>query len=156
MEISESEFFFLLFDYHYHYTYTLSFDFMCILKYSQDNNMGLINQALSSLYKHNILRLTQTYLTLSLQDIANSVHLGSPKEAEMHVLRMVFFSHLCLQGIFCMVFLFVFFSLFVPQIQDGEIFATINQKDGMVSFNEDPEQYKTCEMIDKLGSSIPR
>lgn len=98
-------------------------------KFQRDNNMGLINQALSSLYKHNILRLTQTYLTLSLQDIANSVHLGSSKEAEMHVLRM---------------------------IQDGEIFATINQKDGMVSFNEDPEQYKTCEMIDKLGSSIPR
>ncbi|XP_020080274.1 COP9 signalosome complex subunit 3-like isoform X1 [Ananas comosus] len=75
-------------------------------KFQSDNNLGLVKQVLSSLYKRNIQRLTQTYLTLSLQDIANAVQLKTPKEAEMHVLRM---------------------------IQDGEIFATINQKDGMVS-----------------------
>nr|KJB33952.1 hypothetical protein B456_006G040000 [Gossypium raimondii] len=74
-------------------------------------------------------RLTQTYLTLSLQDIANRVQLNSPKEAEMHVLQM---------------------------IKDGEIYATINQKDGMVRFLEDPEQYKTCEMIEHIDSSIQR
>ncbi|KAL0351114.1 UNVERIFIED_CONTAM: COP9 signalosome complex subunit [Sesamum radiatum] len=34
-------------------------------------------------------RLIQRYLTLSLQDIANTVKLNSPKEAEMHVLQMV-------------------------------------------------------------------
>ncbi|OAY67946.1 COP9 signalosome complex subunit 3 [Ananas comosus] len=73
-------------------------------KFQSDNNLGLVKQVLSSLYKRNIQRLTQTYLTLSLQDIANAVQLKTPKEAEMHVLRM---------------------------IQDGEIFATINQKDGM-------------------------
>ena len=55
----------------------------------QDNNLGLVKQAVSSLYKRNIQRLTQTYLTLSLQDIANTVKLNSPKEAEMHVLQMV-------------------------------------------------------------------
>lgn len=98
-------------------------------KYQSDSNLGLVKQVLSSLYKHNIQRLTQTYLTLSLQDIANTVQLNTPKEAEMHVLRM---------------------------IQDGEIFATINQKDGMVSFHEDPEQYKTCEMIEHIDSSIQR
>jgi len=43
------------------------------------------------MYKRNIQRLTQTYLTLSLQDIANTVQLNSPKEAEMHVLQMVLF-----------------------------------------------------------------
>jgi len=41
------------------------------------------------MYKRNIQRLTQTYLTLSLQDIAKIVQLSSPKEAEMHVLQMV-------------------------------------------------------------------
>lgn len=41
------------------------------------------------MYKRNIQRLTQTYLTLSLEDIANTVHLNSAKEAEMHVLQMV-------------------------------------------------------------------
>lgn len=55
----------------------------------QDNNLGLVKQVVSSMYKRNIQRLTQTYLTLSLQDIANTVQLNSPKEAEMHVLQMV-------------------------------------------------------------------
>ncbi|KAL8544869.1 hypothetical protein ACS0TY_005177 [Phlomoides rotata] len=98
-------------------------------KFESDNNLGLVKQVVSSMYKHNIQRLTQTYLTLSLQDIANTVQLNSTKEAEMHVLQM---------------------------IQDGEIFATINQKDGMVRFLEDPEQYKTCEMIERIDFSIQR
>ncbi|KAL9323685.1 hypothetical protein ACSQ67_008542 [Phaseolus vulgaris] len=98
-------------------------------KFQSDNNLGLVKQVVSSMYKRNIQRLTQTYLTLSLQDIANTVQLNSAKEAEMHVLQM---------------------------IQDGEIYATINQKDGMVRFLEDPEQYKTCEMIEHIDSSIQR
>ncbi|KAI9083376.1 hypothetical protein K1719_034590 [Acacia pycnantha] len=97
--------------------------------FESDNNLGLVKQVVSSNYKRNIQRLTQTYLTLSLQDIANTVKLNGPKEAEMHVLQM---------------------------IQDGEIYATINQKDGMVRFLEDPEQYKTCEMIEHIDSSIQR
>lgn len=42
------------------------------------------------------------------------------------------------------------------QIEDGEIHAMINQKDGMVSFNEDPEQYKSSEMVEHIDSSIQR
>ncbi|KAK1270380.1 COP9 signalosome complex subunit 3 [Acorus gramineus] len=98
-------------------------------KFENDKNLGLVRQVVSSLYKRSIQRLTQTYLTLSLEDIARRVQLQTAKEAEMHVLRM---------------------------IQDGEIFATINQKDGMVSFLEDPEQYKTCEMVEHIDSSIRR
>ncbi|XP_042463912.1 COP9 signalosome complex subunit 3-like isoform X1 [Zingiber officinale] len=98
-------------------------------KFLSDSNLGLVKQVLSSLYKRNIQRLTQTYLTLSLQDIANVAQLNNPKEAEMHVLQM---------------------------IQDGEIFATINQKDGMVSFHEDPEQYKSCRMTEHIDFSIQR
>ncbi|CAN1725361.1 COP9 signalosome complex subunit 3 [Linum perenne] len=99
-------------------------------KFESDNNLGLVKQVVSSMYKRNIQRLTQTYLTLSLQDIANTVHLNSAKDAEMRVLQM--------------------------QIQDGEIYATINQKDGMVRFLEDPEQYKTSGMIEHIDSSIQR
>ncbi|KAL6658796.1 hypothetical protein ACP70R_002836 [Stipagrostis hirtigluma subsp. patula] len=98
-------------------------------KFQSENNLGLVKQVLSSLYKRNIQRLTQTYLTLSLEDIARSVQLNTPKEAEMRVLRM---------------------------IEDGEIHATINQKDGMVSFHEDPEQYKSVEMVEHIDSSIQR
>lgn len=98
-------------------------------KFKNDSNLGLVKQVLSSLYKRNIQRITQTYLTLSLQDIANTVQLETVKQAEMHVLQM---------------------------IQDGEIFATINQKDGMVSFQEDPEQYKTVKMTEHIDSAIQR
>ncbi|KAK1404391.1 COP9 signalosome complex subunit 3 [Heracleum sosnowskyi] len=105
----------------------------CVQKYQErferDNNFGLVRQVISSTSKRNIQRLTQTYLTLSLRDIADRVQLNSAKEAEMHVLQM---------------------------IQDDEIFATINQKDGMVTFQEDPEQYKSCEMIERIDSSIQR
>ncbi|KAL0672987.1 hypothetical protein Bca4012_000968 [Brassica carinata] len=41
-------------------------------------------------------------------------------------------------------------------IQDGQIHALINQKDGMVRFLEDPEQYKTSEMIEIMDSVIQR
>ncbi|XP_076903794.1 COP9 signalosome complex subunit 3-like [Bidens hawaiensis] len=98
-------------------------------KFENGSNLGLVKQVVSSMYKRNIQRLTQTYLTLSLQDIANTAQLSTPKEAEMHVLEM---------------------------IEDGEIYATINQKDGMVRFLEDPEQYKTCEMIEHIDTSIQR
>lgn len=98
-------------------------------KFESDHNLGLAKQVVSSMYKRNIQRLTQTYLTLSLEDIAKTVELSSPREAEMHVLQM---------------------------IQDGDIYAAINQKDGMVRFMEDPEQYKTCEMIEKIDFSIQR
>ncbi|XP_076925623.1 COP9 signalosome complex subunit 3-like [Bidens hawaiensis] len=98
-------------------------------KFENGNNLGLVNQVVSSMYKRNIQRLTQTYLTLSLEDIANTAQIDTAKEAEMHVLQM---------------------------IEDGEIYATINQKDGMVRFLEDHEQYNTCEMIEHIDSSIQR
>jgi len=40
------------------------------------------------------------------------------------------------------------------QIEDGEIFATINKKDGMVSFLENPEEYNTAVMCNKLDQKI--
>ncbi|KAF9678674.1 hypothetical protein SADUNF_Sadunf07G0059600 [Salix dunnii] len=84
-----------------------------------DNNLGLVKQVVSSMYKRNIQILTRTYLTLSLQDIANTVQLNSPKEAEMHVLQMVV-SYAIIPD-----------AKHTTVIQDGEIYATVNQKDGM-------------------------
>ncbi|TKS90152.1 COP9 signalosome complex subunit 3 [Collichthys lucidus] len=81
--------------------------------FTRDNNTGLVKQCLSSLYKKNIQRLTKTFLTLSLQDMASRVQLSGPQEAEKYVLHM---------------------------IEDGEIYASINQKDGMVCFHDNPEK----------------
>lgn len=64
-----------------------------ILKYSEaftrDNNMGLAKQVATSLYKRNIQRLTKTFLTLSLSDVASRVQLPSAVEAERYILNMV-------------------------------------------------------------------
>ncbi|KAK9985237.1 hypothetical protein SO802_034762 [Lithocarpus litseifolius] len=51
-----------------------------------DQNLGLVEQVVSSMYKQNIQRLSQTSLILSLEDIANEVQLNNPKTPEMHVL----------------------------------------------------------------------
>jgi COP9 signalosome complex subunit 3 len=91
----------------------------------RDRNMGLIKQCITAMYKKNIQRLTKTFMTLSLTDMANRVQLSGPREAEKYVLHM---------------------------IENGEIFATINQKDGMVSFHDNPEKYNSVEtmcMLDK-------
>jgi COP9 signalosome complex subunit 3 len=57
--------------------------------YVKDGNWGLVKQASKALVRKNIQRLTQTYLTLSLQDIADNVKLKSKDEAEKILLRMV-------------------------------------------------------------------
>ncbi|XP_017875016.1 COP9 signalosome complex subunit 3-like [Ceratina calcarata] len=102
-----------------------------ITKYQQlftrDHNMGLVKQVLSYLYKKNIQRLTKTFLTLSLSDVASRVQLSGPADAEKYILNM---------------------------IEDGEIFATINQKDGMVVFHDDPEKYNSPEMLAKLEKEM--
>lgn len=55
----------------------------------RDNNWGLAKQVQESLYKKIIQRLTQTFLTLSLNDMALRVQLPSVLEAEKLVLTMV-------------------------------------------------------------------
>ena len=107
--------------------------------YTRDRNMGLVKQCVAALHSKNIQRLTKTFLTLSLADMANRVGLdGGAAEAERHVLKM---------------------------IEEGAIHATINQKDGMVSFHDNPvlndsdamqrhleEQMGLCmELSNKLG-----
>lgn len=66
-----------------------------ITKYQQlfvrDHNMGLVKQVLAYLYKKNIQRLTKTFLTLSLSDVASRVQLSGPAKAEEYILNMVKF-----------------------------------------------------------------
>lgn len=57
----------------------------------RDMNMGLVKQVVASLYKKNIQRLTKTFLTLSLADVASRVNLSGPVEAEKFILNMVSF-----------------------------------------------------------------
>lgn len=56
----------------------------------QDGNMGLVKLVLAGRTKRAIQKLTQTFLTLSLADIAQQVGLENASEAESHILRSVF------------------------------------------------------------------
>lgn len=97
--------------------------------YERDENMGLVKQCLTQVHRRNIQRLTKTFLTLSLRDVANNVGLASEKEAEAYILNM---------------------------IDDGEIFATINQKDGMVVFEDSSESFDTVTVFRSLQSDISK
>lgn len=60
--------------------------FFCFSKISPINK---IYQVSYSLYKKNIQRLTKTFLTLSLADVAHRVQLPSALDAETYILNMV-------------------------------------------------------------------
>lgn len=62
----------------------------------QDGNMGLVKLVLAGRTKRAIQKLTQTFLTLSLADIAQQVGLQSAAEAEGHILR--YMRHTCSDG----------------------------------------------------------
>jgi COP9 signalosome complex subunit 3 len=95
--------------------------------FTRDTNMGLVKQCLSSLHKKNIQRLTKTFMTLSLNDMANKVQLPNAKKAEKQILDM---------------------------IEDGEIFASINQRDGMVVFLDNPEKYNSPAMYRQIEEDV--
>jgi len=95
--------------------------------FTSDKNFGLVKQTIQALVRRKIQRLTSTYVTLSLSDIAQQANLSSSGEAEAHVASM---------------------------IEDGAIFARIDQKAEMLSFLDDPEDYNTMEMVDQLDAKL--
>lgn len=60
---------------------------MCLSLCLQDNNVGLVKQVLASRPMRTIQRLTQTYVTLSLAEIARAAGLKSADEAEAMILK---------------------------------------------------------------------
>jgi COP9 signalosome complex subunit 3 len=97
---------------------------------NRDKNYGLVKQVKAAQTKLSILRLTKTFLTLSLADVASRVQLpGGAQQAESMILSM---------------------------IQDGEIYAKINQKDGMVVFLDCKEKYDGPLMNQKIENQIIR
>lgn len=97
--------------------------------FERDENMGLIKQCLIQVHKRNIQRLTKTFLTLPLRDVANHVGLTTEKDAELYILNM---------------------------IEDGEIFARIDQKDGMVVFEDNPEKFDSVMVFQKLQEDMTK
>jgi len=96
-------------------------------KFDEDQNLGLARQAYQALFEQNIKRLTKTYITLSLSDIAAKVHLQDGAEAERRVLKM---------------------------IEEGKVFAAISQQDGMVLFKDAPDTYDVRSLQSQIQGSI--
>eukprot|EP01113_Clastostelium_recurvatum_P046129 TRINITY_DN803_c0_g1_i3.p1 TRINITY_DN803_c0_g1~~TRINITY_DN803_c0_g1_i3.p1 ORF type:complete len:548 (-),score=185.51 TRINITY_DN803_c0_g1_i3:113-1732(-) len=95
--------------------------------FQKDNNLGLVKQCIHTVYASAIKKHTQTYITLSLQDMMETVKLPSIQDAQQAVLRM---------------------------IEDGEVYARINQRDGMVAFEDNPEHFDTNAIMTKLDARI--
>lgn len=57
--------------------------------FQDDQNIGLVKQVISSLVKVKMQKLTKTFMTLSLKDMAQRVHLPNVEEAEKKILHMV-------------------------------------------------------------------
>jgi len=99
------------------------------LFFQNDNNIGIVKQVIASLTKKRIQKLTKTFLTLSLVDMASRVKLRDADEAEKYLLEM---------------------------IENGSIYATIDQQAGMVSFHNNPNQYNTSNVINKIHSEMDK
>jgi len=96
--------------------------------FRRDGNFGLVKQVKSAQTKINIQRLTKTFLTLSLADVAAIVQLpGGAQQAESYILSM---------------------------INEAEIYAKINQRDGMVVFLDNKEKYDSPRMMQKIEKQI--
>ncbi|KAJ3181706.1 hypothetical protein HDU87_000724 [Geranomyces variabilis] len=125
-------------------------------EFRQHGNRGLARQCVEAVTRRAVQRLTDTYLTLSLQDIAKSVGLATDAtpstanttgsngggananagggatsgadQTERLVLRM---------------------------IQDGQVFAKISSRDGgMVSFRDAPQRYTDAATTRRLDREI--
>nr|CAG4645481.1 EOG090X04TU [Lynceus sp. MCZ IZ 141354] len=100
--------------------------------FTRDANVGLVKQVIKSWYRKVIQKLTQTFMTLSLNDMATRVGLASGAEAEKLVLNM---------------------------IEEGEIYATISQDDsgsGMVIFHDNPDRHDNKRTMLRLQNSVDR
>lgn len=74
---------------------------------------------------------------------------------EMFVQRMKLYSHCWkVDCVFSSELFLSSFSSSSSQIEDGEIYASINQKDGMVCFHDNPEKYNNPAMLHKIDQEV--
>src|SRR5206468_1511199 len=92
-----------------------------------DKTLGLIKQLIEHFYNQHIHRLTNTYLTLSLNNIRELVHLSDNKLVEKYLLFNTY---------------------------NYLISSRINSKAGMVEFNESGDNYNTTNETNYLNNKI--
>jgi len=93
----------------------------------RDGNMGLLKQAITAITRQHIKKQTRTYVTMSLNQIAERVGLENTKVVETELISMM---------------------------QNGEIFARISQEDGMVFFDDSNENYRTVNSLQDTNAQV--
>jgi len=93
----------------------------------KDGNMGLVGQVMNAMHSQNIRRLTKTYLSLTLDSVTKEVTLKDKAETERRILKLV---------------------------EDGQLLASMNLKEGYVAFQEKDGEYVTSSMVNFLDKQI--
>jgi COP9 signalosome complex subunit 3 len=99
----------------------------CYDSFYKDNNMGLVKQCIESLSRSNIRKLTNTYISMSLAQLASLAKLESAAVAEGHLTAM---------------------------IAEGTLFAVIDHREAKITFTENPEEYDTMRMVRQLDAKV--
>lgn len=106
-----------------------------IIMAMQDGNMGLVKLVLAGRTKRAIQRLTQTFLTLSLADIAQQVGLETAAEAEGHILR--------------------YWLLFRQGAHSAEVIAAVNMRTALLALAAlIPGTCTLCSSLDHVTMAI--
>jgi len=93
----------------------------------RDGNLGLVRQVARALESQNICRLKKTYTTLSLDSVTQEAGLKTKTQTEQRLLRLV---------------------------EDGQLQASVNQKDSYILFLDNQEEYVTSKMVTFLDQQI--
>ena len=152
--------------------------------FAHDKNLGLVKQLMRALEKKQVTRLTQTYLTFSLNDIAAHINLAPQQQqqkgaaaaaaqqpaqlAERYVFDMVSRAKIthtksaCInRGAFVArgsprLTLLYFHSAVAPpaQICARDVYARLDGKARMVHFLEAPEEYDSAAVVARMNGKI--
>ncbi|KAI9003368.1 hypothetical protein DFJ74DRAFT_626169 [Hyaloraphidium curvatum] len=109
-------------------------------QFAKDRNDGLAKQLVDALWRRNVAKLTQTYVTLSLDDIAKQLGMdsqaGKGGEAAEGLPDLE--------------------SLLRVMVENDEIDAAVDQRQGMVEFRDPPAGYDDEQSVRKLNELIDR
>eukprot|EP00127_Corallochytrium_limacisporum_P003812 Clim_evm26s153 gene=Clim_evmTU26s153 len=96
-------------------------------EFKDDNNYGIVKRCTQMLHRRLIQRLTKTFITLSLDEVARKAALPTGADAERHIVQM---------------------------IEQGEINARIDQVKGVVFFKDDMGPDDSAMIMQELTGRI--
>lgn len=95
--------------------------------FQADQNLGLVQQVVDSMRRRRVMRLTSTFVTLSLADIAAKTGLPNAAAAEAELLAMV---------------------------QEGQLVASIDHRVGVVTFPPEQGSFSSPAEMQRLAQSM--